>query len=147
MRSSVFPIVFKICIAPAFDQKALNNMGYRKFNQYFRASLFWKRKKGEQSCNIARNSWFFFQGESAYNFSLVGWGGHLPGGGVKASVKDVLDTVRINTPEEVRLMIRTSSRCHRGKIILLERWGCQLGCGSFQRGERKLALIWSCQVI
>ena len=89
----------------------------------------------------------FLQGESAYNSSVVGWGGHLPGGGVNAGVKEVLDTVRINTPEEVRLMIRTSSRCHRGKIILLERWGCQLGCGSFQRGERKLALIWSCQVI
>ena len=121
--------------------------GIQKIQSILSGKYISKKKKGEQSCNIAMNSWFFFQGESAYNFSLVGWGGHLPGGGVKASVKEVLDTVRINTPEEVRLMIRTSSRCHRGKIILLERWGCQLGCGSFQRGERKLALIWSCQVI
>ena len=97
--------------------------------------------------NTRRAAVFLLQGESAYNSSVVGWGGHLPGGGVKASVKEVLDSVRINTPEEVRLMIRTSSRCHRGKNFLLERWGCQLGCGSFQRGERKLALIWSCQVI
>ena len=35
---------------------------------------------------------------------MVGWGGHLPGGGINAGVKEVLDTVRINTPEEVRLI-------------------------------------------
>ena len=49
MRGSVFPIVFKICISPAFDQKALNNMGYRKFNQYFRASIFQRRRKTRPS--------------------------------------------------------------------------------------------------
>ena len=40
MRGSAFPIIFKICVAPAFDEKALNHMGYRQFNQYFRASMF-----------------------------------------------------------------------------------------------------------
>ena len=38
LQGSAFPIIFKICVAPTFDEKALNNMGYRMFNQYFRVS-------------------------------------------------------------------------------------------------------------
>ena len=57
------------------------------------------------------------QGESAYNFSLVGWGGHLPGGGVKASAKEVLDSVRINTPEQVTLIRRTLTFFFKGGVV------------------------------
>ena len=57
------------------------------------------------------------QGESAYNSSVVGWGGHLPGGGVKAGVKDVLDSVRINTPEKVRVMRRGVNVFWKGGVV------------------------------
>ena len=60
--------------------------------------------------NTRRAAVFLLQGESAYNSSVVGWGGHLPGGGVKAGVKEVLDAVRINTPEKVRTMRRTLTK-------------------------------------
>ena len=57
------------------------------------------------------------QGESAYNSSLVGWGGHQPGGGVKAGVKEVLDTVRINTPEEVSKNTYGQMYCRKGGLV------------------------------
>ena len=38
MKGFAFPIVFKICTSPAFDQNALKNMSYRRFVAYFRAS-------------------------------------------------------------------------------------------------------------
>ena len=59
-----------------------------------------------QAAFLASAYFFLFsaQGESAYNSSVVGWGGHLPGGGVNAGVKEVLDVVRINTPEMVGMI-------------------------------------------
>ena len=39
LRGSTFPIIFKICVSPAFDKEALINMGYTKFSHYFQASI------------------------------------------------------------------------------------------------------------
>ena len=75
---------------------------------------------------------FLLQGESAYNFSLVGWGGHLPGGGVKASVKEVLETVRINTPEQVRK--NAEDKCITGKV------GLSIGLWFISEGVKKIGL-------
>ena len=129
LRGSTFPIIFKICVSPAFDKEALINMGYTKFSHYFQASiidflyfvflfqllfhlLFFlvptgldsfesEAKSGTSVCRNSENA--FSQGISAHNSSLAGWGGHLSNGGVKASVKEVLDAVIINKPSEVRL--------------------------------------------
>ena len=54
---------------------------------------------------------------------------------MKASVKEVLDTVRINTPEEVRLMIRTSWKKYSfGKV------GLSIGLWFISEGGKEIGL-------
>ena len=46
-----FPVIFKLCVTPALNVTELKSAGYR-------------------------NIWRYFLGQSAYNTSLYGWGGH-----------------------------------------------------------------------
>ena len=56
-----YPIVFKICIKPGFNESALWEFGYNSVAGYF-------------------------SGESRFNDSLVGWAGHTADGGVASTV-------------------------------------------------------------
>ena len=50
-----FPVVFKICIKPAFNISELNHAGYNSI-------------------------WGYFKGQSMHNASVYGWGGHFKNG-------------------------------------------------------------------
>ena len=50
-----FPILFKICIKPAFHTSELYEAGYK-------------------------NIWYYFIGQSRFNKSVFGWGGHTDNG-------------------------------------------------------------------
>ena len=52
-----FPLIFKICIRPGFNETEVKNLGYR-------------------------TSWEYLLGRSRYNGSIYGWAGHTPDGGV-----------------------------------------------------------------
>ena len=52
-----FPVLFKICIKPAFNNSELYKAGYK-------------------------NIWHYFLGQSRYNESVFGWGGHTDNGSI-----------------------------------------------------------------
>ena len=52
-----FPVLFKICIKPAFHTSELYKAGYE-------------------------NIWHYFLGQSRYNKSVFGWGGHTDNGSI-----------------------------------------------------------------
>ena len=56
-----FPLNFKICIKPGFDDKELHKMGYS-------------------------NNLEYMEGRSMHNSSIFGWAGHTPGGNVVSNV-------------------------------------------------------------
>ena len=51
-----FPVVFKVCVIPGFDDSAVKKEGYR-------------------------GATGFFDGKSRFNDSILGWGGHVDGFG------------------------------------------------------------------
>ena len=57
-----FPVIFKICIKPAFNDEELYKTGYS-------------------------SSWGYFEGRSRYNRSLIGWAGHRADGSIFSSVQ------------------------------------------------------------
>ena len=61
MTDIEFPVVFKICIKPGFNETVLNEVGYS-------------------------NTWDYFVGKSRYNWSLRGWAGHSVDGGIVSNV-------------------------------------------------------------
>ena len=61
-----FPLVFKICIKPGFDDEELKKMGYFNNMQYL-------------------------EGRSIYNSSIFGWAGHTPDGGIVSNVSGEQD--------------------------------------------------------
>ena len=52
-----FPVLFKICIKPAFHTSELYKAGYQ-------------------------NIWNYFVGQSRFNESVFGWGGHTDNGSI-----------------------------------------------------------------
>ena len=56
-----FPLIFKVCIQPGFDDEELKNMGYA-------------------------NNAAYFNGQSRFNASIFGWAGHTPDGKVVSNV-------------------------------------------------------------
>ena len=56
-----FPLIFKICIKPGFNDTELRGLGYF-------------------------NGFTYLMGESMYNKSHFGWAGHTPGGDVVSNV-------------------------------------------------------------
>ena len=71
-----FPLGLSICIIPGFSRVALLEAGYRNIGQYFR-------------------------GNSRFNRSILGWGGHTAAGGTVATPTAVLAKVRTHTEEDV----------------------------------------------
>ena len=57
-----FPVLFKICIKPAFKLHELKTAGYHSI-------------------------WKYFTGQSRYNASVFGWAGHTKDGKVYGSVQ------------------------------------------------------------
>ena len=57
-----FPVIFKLCVTPALNMTELKSAGYK-------------------------NIWRYFVGQSAYNTSLYGWGGHSSQGTPMQSVR------------------------------------------------------------
>ena len=75
LDSIEFPALFKICIKPAFNIAELRKAGYKSI-------------------------WAYFLGQSRYNKSLYGWGGHYKNGSSIATVAGLepnLNTLPIST--------------------------------------------------
>ena len=81
---STFPLVFKICFSPGFNESAVEEAGYNR-------------------------SWDYFYGFSKYNRSIVGWGGHTNTSGVRGEVKELMEKVQLHTVREVIERIRVYS--------------------------------------
>ena len=60
-----FPLVLKICVSPGFNQTALHDVGYE-------------------------DTWHYFVGQSKFNSSVLGWGGHTEDSGTCGTVEEVL---------------------------------------------------------
>ena len=64
LTNTEFPVLFKVCIKPSFDNGALVEVGYRSVYEYF--------------C-----------GASQYNPSHIGWAGHTRAGDIGAGVRNI----------------------------------------------------------
>ena len=71
LDSIEFPVLFKICIKPAFNIAELHRVGYDSI-------------------------WAYFTGQSSYNKSVYGWGGHHKNGSSIASVAGLVSNFEIN---------------------------------------------------
>ena len=74
-----FPLVFKICVKPGFNNTALEEAGY----------------------NTTFGPLEYFLGRSKYNRSSYGWAGHTATSGVKATVANLLSRVSLHTVDKV----------------------------------------------
>ena len=70
-----FPVVFKICIFPAFRMENLEKVGYN-------------------------NVWQYFIGRSAHNRNIYGWAGHTQQESVYSTVQEVKDMLFMK-PEKI----------------------------------------------
>ena len=61
-----FPVVFKICVNPSFNETELEGVGYE-------------------------NMYMYFMGKSRFNGSIYGWSGHTDAGGVFSNASDIQD--------------------------------------------------------
>jgi hypothetical protein len=86
LKNMDFPLTFKICITPGFNDSALQEAGYKNANT-------------------------FFNGQSMYNHSSHGWAGHTRAGGVQGGVEEVINRVRGHTVGQVirKLGLKTNS--------------------------------------
>ena len=71
-----FPLIFKICIQPAFNKTAIEETGYGHLFKYF-------------------------QGRSRFNKSVFGWAGHTSDSGTYGTVEEVYRKVSSYAPEDV----------------------------------------------
>ena len=78
LQGDDFPLIFRICVQPAFDKKALEETGYG-YGQVYR----------------------YFQGRSKFNKSIFGWAGHTNDSGTYGTINDVYQKVSSYTPEDV----------------------------------------------
>ena len=66
-----FPLVFKVCIKPGFNDRELRKLGYR-------------------------NSFMYLLGMSMFNKSTFGWAGHAPEGGVVSNISGIQTDLNLN---------------------------------------------------
>ena len=66
-----FPVVFKICMNPSFNETELERVGYE-------------------------NIYFYFMGKSRFNGSIYGWSGHTGDGRVFINPSDIQDRIFLN---------------------------------------------------
>ena len=78
LQGQDFPLIFKICIQPAFNKTALEETGYG-YGQVFR----------------------YFQGRSVFNKSVFGWAGHTNESGTYGTVEEVYRKISTYVPEDV----------------------------------------------
>jgi hypothetical protein len=71
-----FPLIFKICVNPGFNETVVYEAGYDNIGMYF-------------------------LGRSRFNYSKVGWAGHTNTLGVQGSVAEVLSRIRQHTAGDV----------------------------------------------
>ena len=76
LRDTSFPLALRICVIPGFKREALVEAGYKNLGQYFK-------------------------GQSRFNRSILGWGGHTAAGGSVDTPSAVLARVRRHTEEDV----------------------------------------------
>ena len=74
-----FPLVFKICVKPGFNNTALEEAGYY----------------------TTFGPLDYFIGRSKYNRSNFGWAGHTATSGVEATVVDILNRVSLHSVDRV----------------------------------------------
>ena len=73
-----FPVVFKICMNPSFNDTELHSVGYD-------------------------NMYFYFMGKSRFNSSNYGWSGHTEDGGVVSNASDIQDRIFLNYTSAIHL--------------------------------------------
>ena len=78
IQDQQFPLIFKICIKPAFNKAALEETGYG-YGGIFR----------------------YFVGRSIFNTSIYGWAGHTNDSGTYGTVEEVYQKVSSYAPEDV----------------------------------------------
>ena len=66
-----FPVVFKFCVSPSFNETELENVGYD-------------------------NMYYYFLGQSRFNNNSYGWSGHNEEGGVFSNASDIQDRIFLN---------------------------------------------------
>jgi hypothetical protein len=76
LKDMDFPLIFKICVDPGFDQTAIFEAGYR-------------------------NTWEYFIGRNRFNSSIVGWAGHTNTSGVQGSVQEILSRIKQHSIRDV----------------------------------------------
>ena len=78
IQDQQFPLIFKICIKPAFNKAGLEETGYG-YGGIFR----------------------YFVGRSIFNTSIYGWAGHTNDSGTYGTVEEVYQKVSSYAPEDV----------------------------------------------
>ena len=68
LRDIDFPAIFKICILPGFDLAELHSVGYDSPRKYF-------------------------NGDSHFNSSIIGWAGHRENGSTYGTVEEIKERV------------------------------------------------------
>ena len=76
LQDSEFPLLFKICFTPSFNETAIEEVGYT-------------------------SSYHYFSGKSKFNSSFYGWTGHTSEGGVQGTVEKLIRKVTLHNPEQV----------------------------------------------
>ena len=66
-----FPVVFRICMNPSFNDTELESVGYE-------------------------NVYYYFLGKSRFNSSIYGWSGHTEEGGVFSNASDIQERIFLN---------------------------------------------------
>ena len=90
-----FPLIFKICVQPAFNDTALEETGY----------------------GYGGFQWYF-QGRSAYNKSVFGWAGHTKDFGTFSTVEDVFRKVLSYAPGDFIQKITIVFQSEGGRFVL-----------------------------
>ena len=108
LQGEDFPLIFKICVQPAFNKTALVETGYGHLFRYF-------------------------QGGSKFNKSIFGWAGHTNDSGVYGTVEEVYRKVLRYNPEDVivkmYLDFESGGRLHLNHShVYLERVNYPLNC-------------------
>ena len=73
-----FPLLFKICVCPSFNNSAAEELGYDGI-------------------------WNYFSGMSRFNKNIFGWAGHTNSSGVKDTVPGVLS--KVQDPETAKTLL------------------------------------------
>ena len=88
-----FPVIFKICVRPGFNNTVIEELGYK------------------------RTLVQFFIGRSMFNRSIYGWAGHTNQSGVQGTVQEVVDRVRMHNVKDVLREIIVSTFTNERMVI------------------------------